>query len=68
MKKPIRIDIDIWDHAAKYICDQYAILEKYGELAAGEDTYAKWADTVHRVATTAQTIRNIERRINAKKR
>src|SRR5579862_9447075 len=66
MKKPIRIDIDIWNDAAKYVSDQFAIMEKYGSLSAEAKTYECWANTVHQVATYPQTLRNIQRRIDEK--
>jgi hypothetical protein len=68
MKKPIRIDIDIWNNAARYICEQHDMLAKFGELSPEAETYEGWAESVHDVATIAQRRRNVEKRINEKKR
>jgi hypothetical protein len=68
VKKPIRIDIDIWNDAAKYVCDQFAIMEKYESLSAEAKTYEYWANVVHEAAAHPQTLRNIQRRMDAKAR
>lgn len=67
-KKPIRIDIDIWNDAARYVCKQFDLMEKYDSLALNATSYEFWADTVHQVATYPQTLRNVQRRMDKKKR
>ena len=63
MAKSIRIDLDIWNDAAQYVCAQFAIMEKYESLAPQAKTYEGWADTVYRVATYLQMLRNLQRRL-----